>query len=59
MRYAILADIHANLAALQAVLDDIAKQGKVDEIWCLGDIVGYGPSVLPATTTTGLSARLT
>jgi diadenosine tetraphosphatase ApaH/serine/threonine PP2A family protein phosphatase len=43
MRYAILADIHANLTALKAVLDDIAKQGKVDEIWCLGDIVGYGP----------------
>ncbi len=43
MRCAILADIHANLAALNAVLDDIAKQGKVDEIWCLGDIVGYGP----------------
>jgi len=43
MRYAILADIHANLAALMAVLDDIKGQGGVDEIWCLGDIVGYGP----------------
>jgi diadenosine tetraphosphatase ApaH/serine/threonine PP2A family protein phosphatase len=43
MRFAILADIHANLTALKAVLDDVAKQGKVDEIWCLGDIVGYGP----------------
>jgi diadenosine tetraphosphatase ApaH/serine/threonine PP2A family protein phosphatase len=43
MRCAILADVHANLTALNAVLDDIAKQGKVDEIWCLGDIVGYGP----------------
>jgi diadenosine tetraphosphatase ApaH/serine/threonine PP2A family protein phosphatase len=43
MRYAILADIHSNLTALNAVLDDIAKQGKVDELWCLGDIVGYGP----------------
>jgi predicted phosphodiesterase len=43
MRYAIIADIHSNLTALKAVLDDIVKQGKVDELWCLGDIVGYGP----------------
>jgi len=43
MRYAILADIHANLAAFEAVLADIEAQGGVDELWCLGDIVGYGP----------------
>ena len=43
MRYAIIADIHANLAAFTAVLDDIKRWGGVDEIWCLGDIVGYGP----------------
>jgi predicted phosphodiesterase len=43
MRCAILADIHANLAALTAVLADIEGKGEVDEIWCLGDIVGYGP----------------
>lgn len=43
MRYAFIADIHANLAALQAVFEDIQVKGKVDEIWCLGDIVGYGP----------------
>jgi diadenosine tetraphosphatase ApaH/serine/threonine PP2A family protein phosphatase len=43
MRYAILADIHSNLAALTAVLADIEGKGGVDEIWCLGDIVGYGP----------------
>jgi predicted phosphodiesterase len=43
MRCAILADIHANLAALTAVLEDIKKKGGVDEVWCLGDIVGYGP----------------
>jgi predicted phosphodiesterase len=43
MRIAIIADIHANLAALRAVLDDIKSKGVVDEIWCLGDIVGYGP----------------
>jgi len=43
MRYAILSDIHANATALMAVMDDIAHRGGVDELWCLGDIVGYGP----------------
>ena len=43
MRYAIIADIHANLAAFAAVLDHIERRGGVDEVWCLGDIVGYGP----------------
>ncbi|MFB0559140.1 MAG: metallophosphoesterase [Dehalococcoidales bacterium] len=43
MRYAIIADIHANLAAFQAVLDDIERRGGVEEMWCLGDVVGYGP----------------
>ena len=36
----VISDIHANLEALQAVLDDA---GSVDAIWCLGDLVGYGP----------------
>ena len=43
MRYAILGDIHSNLAAFQAVLNDIEERGGADQIWCLGDIVGYGP----------------
>jgi predicted phosphodiesterase len=43
MKYAILADIHANLTALESVMADIQSRGGVDEIWCLGDIVGYGP----------------
>jgi len=43
MRYAIIADIHANLAAFTAVLIDIEHRGEAEEIWCLGDIVGYGP----------------
>jgi len=43
MRYAIIADIHANLAAFTAVLDDIKRRGGVEEMWCLGDVVGYGP----------------
>jgi diadenosine tetraphosphatase ApaH/serine/threonine PP2A family protein phosphatase len=43
MRIAILADIHSNLTALEAVMLDIDKKGGVHEVWCLGDIVGYGP----------------
>ncbi|MFT5199286.1 MAG: diadenosine tetraphosphatase ApaH/serine/threonine PP2A family protein phosphatase [Planctomycetota bacterium] len=41
MRYAILGDIHANLLALEAVLD-MAKQRGVDQILSVGDVVGYG-----------------
>ena len=40
MRRLVVSDIHSNLEAFQAVLDDA---GPVDEIWCLGDVVGYGP----------------
>ena len=43
MRYAILADIHANLAAFEAVLGDIEQRGGADEFWSLGDVVDYGP----------------
>ena len=43
MRYAIIADIHANLAAFKAVLDHIERRGGVEELWFLGDVVGYGP----------------
>ena len=40
MRIAVLSDIHANLAALEAVRADLPQ---VDEVWVLGDTVGYGP----------------
>ena len=40
MRILILSDIHANLVALNTV---IADAGRFDRIWCLGDVVGYGP----------------
>lgn len=43
MKRAIFSDVHGNLEALTAVLADIDEQG-VDEICCLGDIVGYGPN---------------
>lgn len=40
MRVLVISDLHANYTALQAVLRDA---GTVDETWCLGDLVGYGP----------------
>jgi diadenosine tetraphosphatase ApaH/serine/threonine PP2A family protein phosphatase len=43
MRAAVIADIHSNLEAFQAVLRDLEERGGADDIWCLGDIVGYGP----------------
>lgn len=41
MKALILSDIHANLAALESVLT--AAKGRYDIVWCLGDVVGYGP----------------
>lgn len=43
MKRALISDIHGNLEALRAVMADISAQG-VSEIYCLGDIVGYGPN---------------
>ena len=43
MRRALISDIHGNLEALEVVLDDIKAQG-ITEIFCLGDIIGYGPN---------------
>ncbi len=40
MRYLIISDVHSNLAAFEAVLADA---GSFDKVWCLGDVVGYGP----------------
>jgi predicted phosphodiesterase len=41
MRVLVISDIHANLVALESVL--AAAEGRYDAIWCLGDLVGYGP----------------
>jgi diadenosine tetraphosphatase ApaH/serine/threonine PP2A family protein phosphatase len=41
MRIALLSDVHGNLPAFEAVLGDVDEQA-VEEIWCLGDLVGYG-----------------
>jgi predicted phosphodiesterase len=46
---AIISDIHSNFEALQATLKDIEKH-KVEEIYCLGDIVGYGRTRASAST---------
>jgi diadenosine tetraphosphatase ApaH/serine/threonine PP2A family protein phosphatase len=43
MKIAIISDIHGNLEALEAVLRDIAREGCA-KTYCLGDVVGYGPS---------------
>jgi len=40
MRILVISDIHSNYTALETVLKDA---GQVDENWCLGDLVGYGP----------------
>jgi diadenosine tetraphosphatase ApaH/serine/threonine PP2A family protein phosphatase len=41
MRIALLSDVHGNLPAFEAVLEDVDRH-TVEEIWCLGDLVGYG-----------------
>jgi predicted phosphodiesterase len=40
-RVALVSDIHGNLPAFEAVIADIRQTG-VDQIWCLGDLIGYG-----------------
>lgn len=44
MRHLIISDIHANLTAFEAVLEDAGDlEQDYDDVWCLGDVVGYGP----------------
>jgi predicted phosphodiesterase len=43
MRYALVSDVHANLPALQAVLDHVAAQRSIAAVYHLGDLVGYAP----------------
>ncbi|NCP88422.1 MAG: metallophosphoesterase [Anaerolineae bacterium CG_4_9_14_3_um_filter_57_17] len=56
MRILIISDIHANLTALNAVLADA---GDVDETWCLGDVIGYGPDPNPVVERIHAIAGLT
>src|SRR4051812_49427585 len=53
MRVAVISDIHGNVHALDAVLQ--ALEGEPDALWCLGDLVGYGPQ--PNRCTTCVAAR--
>ena len=46
---AILSDIHANLEALRVVLDDLIQR-EVRQVYCLGDMVGYGPDPEPCAS---------
>jgi predicted phosphodiesterase len=43
MRYALISDIHANLPALEAVLEHVSRLGEVSATYHLGDLVGYAP----------------
>jgi diadenosine tetraphosphatase ApaH/serine/threonine PP2A family protein phosphatase len=43
MRVAVISDVHGNEHALAAVLEDV-DVASPDAIWCLGDVVGYGPA---------------
>jgi predicted phosphodiesterase len=54
MRIIVVSDIHANLAALEAILEHASQGGAVDGVWCLGDTVGYGPQ--PAACIAALKA---
>ncbi len=43
MRCLIVSDVHSNLEAFESVLSDAEKRGGFDELWSVGDVVGYGP----------------
>ena len=58
MKYAIISDVHANEQALRLVLADARAQG-ADQVICLGDVVGYGPSPAKALTLVRQSAAIT
>src|SRR5438105_8697299 len=43
LRIGIVSDIHANLVAFEAVLEALHEAGATERLWCIGDMVGYGP----------------
>jgi len=55
---AVISDIHANTEALQAVLTDIDAR-KVEQIICLGDVIGYGPEPRTCLDMVGRRASVT
>lgn len=46
MRFAVISDLHSNIEALTAVFADIDAK-KIETVYCLGDVVGYGPDPEP------------
>jgi predicted phosphodiesterase len=54
MRIAVISDVHANLHALEAVLAAVDSE-RPDALWCLGDVVGYGPQ--PSRCCAAVAAR--
>ena len=58
MKRAIISDIHGNFSALTSVLSKIDELG-VDEIICLGDIIGYGPEPIKCLDTVMERCKLT
>jgi diadenosine tetraphosphatase ApaH/serine/threonine PP2A family protein phosphatase len=57
MRIAVVSDVHANLEALDAVLEDARRAG-AEEIWSLGDVVGYGADPNPVVERLAAGARV-
>lgn len=57
-RAAFISDVHANLEALQAVLADIRLRG-FEEVYCLGDVVGYGPDPIATTDLIRATCKVT
>jgi diadenosine tetraphosphatase ApaH/serine/threonine PP2A family protein phosphatase len=57
VRIAVISDIHGNWHALDAVLADLDVE-QPDEVWCLGDVVGYGPQPNRCTNETSSRADL-
>jgi diadenosine tetraphosphatase ApaH/serine/threonine PP2A family protein phosphatase len=56
-RVAVISDIHANWHALEAVLAAVEREHP-DELWCLGDLVGYGPRPNPCCSAVAERAEL-
>jgi diadenosine tetraphosphatase ApaH/serine/threonine PP2A family protein phosphatase len=56
-RVAVISDVHANWQALEAVLASVDEE-RPDEIWCLGDLVGYGPRPNPCCAVVAERAAL-
>jgi diadenosine tetraphosphatase ApaH/serine/threonine PP2A family protein phosphatase len=56
-RVAVISDVHANWHALEAVLAAVEEE-RPDELWCLGDLVGYGPRPNPCCAEIARRAEL-